>query len=180
MNSAEPHVLVVMGVSGSGKSTVARLLADRLGWDFAEGDDMHPQANKDKMAAGHPLDDQDRWPWLDKLAAWIRQHLDAGRPGIVTSSALKRVYRDRLRSPGVVFVHLTGTHDLIADRIGHRHGHFLPPCLLQSQIDTLEPPDADEAAVTVDVTPAPDDIVEEVLRVLHLTAAGQHAREEGH
>jgi gluconokinase len=180
MNSAEPHVLVVMGVSGSGKSTVARLLADRLGWDFAEGDDMHPQANKDKMAAGHPLDDQDRRPWLDKIAAWIRQHLDAGRPGIVTSSALKRVYRDRLRSPGVVFVHLTGTHDLIADRIGHRHGHFLPPCLLQSQIDTLEPPDADEAAVTVDVTPAPDDIVEEVLRVLHLTAAGQHAREEGH
>lgn len=171
MDSVQPRVLVVMGVSGSGKSTVARLLADRLRWDFAEGDDMHPQANRDKMAAGHPLDDQDRWPWLDKIAAWIHRHLEVGRPGIVTSSALKRVYRDRLRGPGVVFVHLAGTHDLIADRIGHRHDHFMPPCLLQSQLDTLEPPDADEAAITVDVTPEADKVVDEVLRVLHLAAA---------
>jgi gluconokinase len=82
-------VLVVMGVSGSGKSTVAAILAGRLGWDFEEGDDLHPPANVAKMAAGHPLDDEDRWPWLDKVAAWIRQHAEAGRPGIITCSALK-------------------------------------------------------------------------------------------
>lgn len=178
MDGAQPQVLVVMGVSGSGKSTVARLLVDRLGWDFAEGDDMHPQANRDKMTAGRPLSDEDRWPWLDRIAEWIHGHLDAGRPGIVTCSALRRVYRDRLRAPGVVFVHLNGRHELLADRIGQRQGHFMPPSLLQSQFDTLEPPGADEAALTVDVALEPDAIAEEILRRLHLTAV-QPAPEDG-
>lgn len=170
MESVQPRVLVVMGVSGSGKSTVAGLLADRLGWDFAEGDDMHPQANRDKMAAGHPLTDEDRWPWLDRIASWIGTHLDAGRPGVVTCSALKRSYRDRLRAPGVVFVHLAGNHDLVADRIGHRQGHYMPPSLLGSQYDTLEPPEPDETAITVDVAHEPEEIADEVVRDLHLTA----------
>lgn len=177
MDSSRPEVLVVMGVSGSGKSTVARILVDRLGWDFAEGDDMHPQANIDKMAAGHPLNDEDRRPWLAKIAAWIHEHLDAGQPGIVTSSALKRAYRDQLRAPGVVFVHLTGSRELLADRIGHRRGHFLPPSLLQSQLDILEPPDADEAAVVLDVAPDPDTIAEEILRDLHLAAVHPNTEE---
>ena len=103
-----PTVLVVMGVSGTGKSTVAGMLADRLGWDLAEGDDLHPPANVEKMRAGTPLTDEDRWPWLDKVAAWIRAHTDAGTPGIITCSALRRIYRDRLSGPGVVFVHLAG------------------------------------------------------------------------
>jgi gluconokinase len=97
-------VLVLMGVSGSGKSTVAGLLAGRLSWDLEEGDDLHPAANVAKMAAGHPLTDEDRRPWLDRVAAWIRHRAEAGRPGIITCSALKRSYRDRLRAPGVVFV----------------------------------------------------------------------------
>src|ERR1700761_1029847 len=101
---AEPVVLVLMGVSGSGKSTVAALLAGRLGWDFEEGDDLHPPENVAKMHAGHPLNDEDRKPWLAKVAGWITEHTDAGRPGIITCSALKRRYRDVLRGEPVVFV----------------------------------------------------------------------------
>ena len=99
---AQPPVLVLMGVSGCGKSTVAALLAGRLGWDLAEGDDLHPAANVDKMAAGHALDDEDRWPWLAKVAEWIGEHTDAGRPGVITCSALKRSYRDVLRGEHVI------------------------------------------------------------------------------
>lgn len=164
-----PQVLVIMGVSGSGKSTVARLLAERLGWEFAEGDDMHPPANRKKMAAGIPLDDEDRWPWLDQVSSWIHERLDAGRHGIVTCSALKRAYRDRLRAPGVVFVHLSGAQSLLADRIGSRHGHFMPPSLLGSQLDTLQPPEPDEAALTVDIALPPTEIAETVIDKLGLT-----------
>ncbi len=140
-----------MGVSGSGKSTVAAVLAGRLGWDFEEGDDLHPQANVDKMAAGRPLTDGDRWPWLDRVKAWIDAHLDRGTSGVITCSALKRSYRDVLRRDGVVFVLLYGDRDTIAARLATRQGHFMPVALLDSQFATLEPPGEDEAAIRVDI-----------------------------
>jgi gluconokinase len=148
-------VLVVMGVSGCGKSTVAGVLAGRLGWDLGEGDDLHPKANVDKMASGHPLTDEDRWPWLDRIAAWIRERTDAGRPGIITCSALKREYRDILRGEHVVFVYLHGTREQIATRLQARQGHYMPPALLDSQFADLEPPGDDERALRIDIGPAP-------------------------
>jgi gluconokinase/shikimate kinase len=148
-------VLVVMGVSGCGKSTVAGVLAGRLGWDLGEGDDLHPAANVAKMAAGVPLTDEDRWPWLEQVAGWIRAHLDAGRSGIITCSALKRAYRDLLRGDGVVFVYLHGTEAQIADRLTIRHGHYMPPSLLHSQLADLEAPGPDEHAISIDIGPAP-------------------------
>ncbi|MCJ0906379.1 gluconokinase [Rhodococcus sp. ARC_M6] len=159
-------VLVVMGVSGSGKSTVGGMIAGAMGWDLQEGDDLHPQANIEKMAAGHPLDDDDRWPWLDKIARWITEHTDAGEPGIVTCSALKRSYRDVLRGENVVFVHLAGSRDQIGQRLTARLDHYMPPSLLDSQISTLEPIDPDEQAIVVDVGGSPAVIVEEILRRL--------------
>lgn len=159
-------VLVVMGVSGSGKSTVGGMIAGAMGWDLQEGDDLHPQANIDKMATGHPLNDDDRWPWLDKIAQWITQHADAGQPGIVTCSALKRSYRDILRGENVVFVHLAGSRDQIGQRLTARLDHYMPPSLLDSQISTLEPIDPDEQAIIIDVGGSPVEIVEEILRRL--------------
>ena len=161
-------VLVIMGVSGSGKSMLAGMLAGRLGWDLAEGDDMHPPANVAKMAAGHPLDDADRWPWLDQIAAWIREHAEAGRPGIITCSALKKSYRDVLRGDHVVFVDLVGTHDQIAARLTARHGHFMPAGMLDSQIETLEPPSAEEDAIRIDVTASSYEASEQIISRLHL------------
>ncbi len=163
------RVLVVMGVSGSGKSTVAAMVADRLGWDLAEGDDMHPPANVAKMQAGTPLTDEDRWPWLDVVASWIGDHLDRGRPGVVTCSALKRSYRDVLRAPGVVFVHVAGDGTLIADRMAARSGHFMPTSLLASQLATLEPPEADEVHLTVAADRTPQEESAEVVERLGLT-----------
>ncbi|NEW39747.1 gluconokinase [Nocardia cyriacigeorgica] len=159
-------VLVVMGVSGSGKSTVARLLAEKLGWDMLEGDDLHPEANVAKMASGTPLTDEDRWPWLHRIAAWIDTRQAAGRPGIVTCSALKRSYREVLRRDGVIFVHLTGGADQILDRIGHRAGHFMPTSLLQSQVDTLEPLEPDENGIVVEIGRPPREEVAEVIAQL--------------
>ena len=164
-------VLVIMGVSGSGKSTVAGMLAGRLGWDLAEGDDMHPPANVAKMAAAHPLDDADRWPWLDQIAAWIREHAEAGRPGIITCSALKKSYRDVLRGDHVVFVDLVGTHDQIAARLTARHGHFMPAGMLDSQIETLEPPSAEEDAIRIDVTASSYEASEQIISRLHLVGS---------
>lgn len=146
-----PTVLVVMGVSGSGKSTVAAVLAGRLGWPFEEGDDLHPKANVDKMAAGHPLDDDDRWPWLRLIRGWIDERLDAGESGIVACSALKHAYRDVLRRDGVVFVLLDGAREDIAARLAKRQGHFMPPTLLDSQFADLERPGDDENAIVVDL-----------------------------
>jgi gluconokinase/shikimate kinase len=166
-----PPVLVLMGVSGSGKSTVAALLAGRLGWDFEEGDDLHPAANIAKMAAGHPLDDEDRKPWLAKVAAWIREHTDAGKPGIITCSALEKRYRDILRGDRVIFVYLAGTYDQIAHRLVARHGHFMPPALLDSQFAILEPPGPDENAITVDISARSSDLADEIIDRLHLRAA---------
>ncbi|MCX4668411.1 gluconokinase [Streptomyces sp. NBC_01381] len=161
-----PHVVVVMGVAGTGKTTIGPLLADRLGVPYAEGDDFHPPANIAKMSAGTPLTDDDRWPWLDAIGAWA--HGRAGRGGVVSSSALKRSYRDRLRAeaPGLVFVHLTGTRDLIEDRMSHRQGHFMPTALLDSQFATLQPLGADEAGVAVDVTGTPQEISERAYEAL--------------
>lgn len=175
-------VLVVMGVSGSGKSTVAAILAGQLGWDFEEGDDLHPPANVAKMAAGHPLDDEDRWPWLDKVAAWIGQHTDGGRPGIITCSALKKSYRDVLRgdcSDRVVFVYLAGTHEQIAARMAARHGHFMSVAMLDSQLETLEPPTPEERAITIDIAGSAAEEAEKIIERLQLadTAESREAKE---
>jgi gluconokinase len=146
-------ILVIMGVSGSGKSTVARPLAARLGWTFQEGDDLHPAANIAKMKAGTPLTDADRAPWLAAIGAWIDRQIGAGAPGIVTCSALKRAYRDQLAGgrPQVKFVYLRGAEALIAARVAQRTGHFMPPSLLDSQFADLQPPGPDENTLTVDI-----------------------------
>ncbi|GGS34347.1 gluconokinase [Streptomyces griseoviridis] len=161
-----PHVVVVMGVAGTGKTTVGPLLAARLGVPYAEGDDFHPPANIAKMTAGTPLDDDDRWPWLDAIGAWA--HERAGLGGVVSCSALKRSYRDRLRgeAPGLVFVHLTGDRELIGDRMAHRAGHFMPTALLDSQFATLQPLQPDEAGVAVDVSGSPEEITERAATAL--------------
>jgi gluconokinase len=156
-------VIVVMGVSGSGKTTVGRALAARLGVVYAEADEFHPPANIAKMSAGHPLTDEDRWPWLRSIADWIGAHEVDG--GVATCSALKRTYRDLLRSGGpVFFVHLAGGPDLIAGRLGARHGHFMPAALLDSQIADLEPLDPDEPGVVLDIAQSPAELAEAAYR----------------
>jgi len=161
-------VLVIMGVSGSGKSTVGALLAGQLGWDFEEGDALHPPANVAKMAAGHPLDDEDRWPWLAMVAAWIRQHTAAGRPGVITCSALKKTYRDVLRGDRVVFVYLAGPREQIAARMAARLGHFMSVAMLDSQLETLEPPTPDERVITIDITGTAAEEAEKIIERLGL------------
>ncbi|MFZ4185516.1 gluconokinase [Streptomyces sp. R02] len=161
-----PHVVVVMGVAGTGKTTIGPLLAARLGVPYAEGDDFHPQSNIAKMSAGTPLTDDDRWPWLDAIGDWAQGR--AGLGGVVSCSALKRSYRDRLRAaaPGVVFVHLTGDRALIEARMSHRQGHFMPTALLDSQFATLQPLEPDEAGVAVNVTGSPEEITERTATAL--------------
>jgi gluconokinase len=160
--------VVVMGVSGSGKSTVAAGLVDRLGCAFAEGDDFHPPANVAKMRAGMPLDDDDRWPWLRTLAAWIGEHEQAGRNAVVTCSALKRSYRDLLRDghPSVWFAHVTVDPDLLRQRVQKRSGHYMPPSLLDSQLATLEPLQDDEPGASISGAGTPDAVVEKLLTTL--------------
>ncbi|MCP9956430.1 MULTISPECIES: gluconokinase [Streptomyces] len=150
-------LVVVAGVSGSGKSTIGLALAQRLGVPYGEGDDLHPPGNIEKMRAGVPLDDEDRAPWLDRVAEWLRDHLDSG--GVVACSALRRSYRDRLAavSPRVFFVHLHGPAELIAARLGARRGHFMPPSLLRSQYDALEPPAPGERGAVVSVEGTPEE-----------------------
>jgi gluconokinase len=165
-----PVVLVVMGVSGCGKSTVAALLAGWLGWAFEEGDALHPAANVEKMAAGHPLTDDDRRPWLSRVSAWIDGRLDAGDNGIITCSSLKRAYRDVLdhRRAGVVFVYLAGDRDTIAARLAARQGHFMPTALLTSQFADLEEPGRDEPALRVDIGTSPPEIAQQIRERLRL------------
>jgi gluconokinase len=155
-----------MGVSGSGKTTVGELLAERLGLPYAEADDFHPPENVAKMAAGHPLDDADRAPWLDAIAHWLRERGDKG--GVVSCSALRRRYRDRLRAdaPGMFCVHLDGTQEQIAERLASRAGHFWPAELLRSQFDALEPLDADEAGAVVPIGGEPDEVADRALAAL--------------
>jgi len=162
---AQPSVLVFMGVAGSGKTTVAAILAGRLGWPFEEGDALHPQANIEKMAAGHPLTDVDRWPWLAKVADWVDERLDARENGLITCSALKRSYRDLInrRGSGVMFVYLAGSEETIAARLAARHGHFMPPSLLDSQLADLEEPTPDEPAIRIDIGPPAAVIAQEIL-----------------
>ena len=164
--SAATRVVVVMGVAGTGKSTVGELLAETLGVPYAEADAFHSPENIAKMSAGTPLGDADRAPWLDAIGAWA--HSRAGLGGVVSCSALKRVYRDRLRAaaPGLVFLHLTGDRELIAGRMAAREGHFMPAALQDSQFATLEPLQPDEDGVTVSVAREPAAVVEQALAAL--------------
>ncbi|GAA0992332.1 gluconokinase [Subtercola frigoramans] len=161
-------IIVVMGVSGSGKSTIAAGLADELGWDFEDGDNLHSDENVAKMSAGIPLDDADRQPWLETISSWIVEHEMAGVPGVITCSALKRRYRDVLRERDVVFVHLAGSRGLIGDRLTQRSDHYMPPALLDSQLDSLEPPEPSENAITVNAEKTPAEEVAEIVAVLAL------------
>lgn len=161
--------LVFMGVSGSGKSTVARLVHSQLGWAFAEGDDFHSQESVEKMASGRPLTDGDRIPWLGRLASWARDHDDAGQPTVMSCSALRKIYRDVLRTggEGTFFVHLTGDKGLLLDRMSARD-HFMPPEMLESQLATLEHLSPDEKGLTVDVAHSPDHLARQVIDHLGL------------
>ena len=167
-----PPILVLMGVSGAGKSTVARELAARLGWSVEEGDALHPAANVAKMHAGIPLTDADRQPWLERVAAWIDGQRAKKQPGIITCSALKRSYRRTVigARPEVRLVYLRGGRDLIAQRLAGRDGHFMPASLLQSQIDTLEEPQPDEDPLTVDVGAPAGQVADEIIRILGASA----------
>ena len=154
-----------MGVSGSGKSTVGAALAQRLRVPFVDADTLHPAANIAKMAAGEPLDDDDRYPWLERVGEWLAAHRDGG---VVGCSALKRAYRDKLRAhcPGVEFLHLSGSAELIGGRLAARTDHFMPAALLRSQLDTLEPLGPDEAGMTVAIGRGVDEIIGDVLKRL--------------
>ncbi len=165
------QVLVVMGVSGSGKSTIAALAAERLGWIFVDGDSFHSPEHIAKMHAGIALDDEDRAPWLARIAAWIRQRLEAGESGIIVCSALRRAYRDVLTggSRRVRIVYLKGERSLIAARLAGRHGHFMPSGLLDSQFAALEPPGPDEHAIVVGIAESPEAIAD---RIVARVAAG--------
>lgn len=172
---SEIQHLVVMGVSGSGKTTVAQILAERLGWPFAEADDHHPEANVAKMAAGTPLTDEDRWPWLRIMRDWLTEQATAGRSTVITCSALKVAYRDVLREAEgrVRFVHLAADADVIGERLETRSGHFMPPSLLPSQFGTLEPLAEHEDGVSIAVDVPPEQVADAALRGLGLDAAAR-------
>jgi gluconokinase len=168
VGSKFPCALVVMGVSGSGKSTIADHLATRLGWRYEDGDRFHPASNVAKMSAGHPLTDEDRWPWLQAIADEIDRLSDAGERAVIACSALKRAYRDILvhGRDDVRIVFLDGTQDLIAARLAARQGHFMPPGLLTSQFRTLEPPVAGERPITVSIDAPVERIVDDIVNQL--------------
>jgi gluconokinase len=170
LTEARPRALVVMGVSGSGKSTVAGLLARRLGWEMMEGDSLHPPANVEKMRQGVPLTDSDRAPWLDRIGEELRARAAAGRSVVATCSALKRAYRSRIRAvrPDTLFVYLTGSEGLIAGRVGARHHEYMPASLLRSQFETLEAPGPDEPAIAVDASRSPEAMAAEIVERLGL------------
>lgn len=169
--SKAPRRMVLMGVAGSGKSTVGEALAERLDATYYDGDDLHPQANIEKMSRGEPLTDEDRWPWLTKVGERLGE---ADGTLIIGCSALKRVYRDHIREKAgatVIFIHLAGSRAVIEGRMGARTGHFMPTSLLDSQFATLEVPSADEHAVTVDIDQPLDDVVTDIvekLKVYHV------------
>jgi gluconokinase len=161
-------IVLLMGVSGSGKTTIGAMLAGRLGWTYAEADDFHPPANVEKMHAGIPLNDEDRKPWLEATAEWMKQQTG---PAVVTSSALKHKYRDILRTgrPDLRLVYLDGSSELIGKRLAARHGHFFPKKLLDSQFGDLEAPSPDENPVIVSIDATAEQIVQEILDRLGLT-----------
>jgi gluconokinase len=168
-----PHALIVMGVSGSGKTTIGEELARRIGWRYEDADTFHPASNVAKMSAGHPLTDEDRWPWLRAIADEIDRASAAGERVVIGCSALRRIYRDVLvhGRHDVRIVYLEGTQALIAGRLGERKGHFMPPGLLTSQFGTLEPPAPDEHAVTVSIDAPAETIVDNILSQLKLSQA---------
>ena len=169
-----PRFVVVMGVSGSGKSTVAQRLADRLHWDLLEGDDLHPPANVEAMAAGRPLTDAERRPWLEAIGRWVDVRASAGESAVLTCSALRRSYRDVLREgrPSLCFCHLAVDPGEVKRRMEVRTGHFMPASLLPSQLATLEPLAPDEPGITVSSNATPEAVVAEVVRRLDLLHAG--------
>ena len=169
---AKPLVLVLMGVSGCGKSTTGARLSKLLGWPFRDADSFHPQANIDKMSQGLPLTDEDRQPWLAAIAQWIDERLAAGECGIVSCSALKRTYRRIIvgERAGVRLVYLKGNMELIGDRLSRRRNHFMPPALLRSQFDALEEPQGDERALSVPISLTPRRVVEAIMQELRLAA----------
>jgi gluconokinase len=159
MNGKRGCAVVVMGVSGSGKTTVADLVAKRLGWPFIEGDRLHPKANVEKMRQGIPLTDADRAPWLDRIGEELKRWAAEGQSGVLTCSALKRVYRDRIRfaRPDVRFIYVRGSEALIQSRVAARHHEYMPASLLSSQFEALEEPAPDEQAVAVDASLSPEE-----------------------
>lgn len=161
-------VLLIMGVSGSGKTTVGKLLAERLGWQYQEGDALHPPENVAKMSGGTPLTDADRIPWLNRIAGRIDEWRSRGESGVITCSALKRAYRDIVigSRPDVGLVHLKGSRELIGRRMVARKGHFMPSALLETQFATLEEPSPEERPITVDIGGTPSEIVAEIVRRL--------------
>jgi gluconokinase len=165
-------VIVVMGVAGSGKTTVGALLAGRLDWPYAEADNFHPKSNVDKMATGHPLTDEDRKPWLEAIGRWIDERGAADQPGVVSCSGLKRSYRDLLRTgrPEVRMVFLQGSRELIMRRMVARHGHFMRAEMLDSQFADLEEPGPDEHVLVVSVDQTPEEIVDQIISGCQLKA----------
>jgi gluconokinase len=172
-DATTPCALIVMGVSGSGKSTIADALAKSLGWRFEDGDRFHPPGNVAKMSAGQPLSDEDRLPWLQAIADEIDRACEAGEHAVIACSALKRTYRDILLHgrDDVRFVFLKGTQQLIAGRLATRKGHFMPPDLLASQFRTLEPPAAGEHPITVSIDAPVTAIVDDIIHQLRLVAS---------
>jgi gluconokinase len=168
MSEKPPLVIVLMGVSGCGKSTLGAELSRALGWPFRDADSFHPPANIAKMSRGTPLTDADRWPWLDAIAQWIDERLARGEPGIVSCSALKRAYRDRIVGgrPRVALVYLEGGMDLIAGRLAKRTDHFMPPELLASQFAALEPPRPEERPLVVSIAETPARIAARIVAAL--------------
>jgi carbohydrate kinase (thermoresistant glucokinase family) len=168
MRTVEPIVVLLMGVSGCGKSTIGQGLSRALGWPFRDADSFHPPANIEKMSRGVPLEDADRWPWLAAIAQWIDAQRAAGAPGIVSCSALKRAYRAHIigEREGVRLVHLKGDMALIAGRLAQRKGHFMPAALLQSQFDTLEEPLPVERALVADISSPPQEVVAAIIAKL--------------
>jgi len=165
-----PLVVVAMGVSGSGKSTIGKALADKLGWQFKEGDDLHPPANIAKMSAGQPLNDADRAPWLAAVGRWIDGWIAAGQGGVITCSALKRAYRQELTAgrPQVRLVYIQVPREVLAERLATRKGHFFAASLLDSQLADLQAPDASEGVITDDGTQTPQDQTKEIVEKLKL------------
>ena len=166
-------IVIVFGVSGAGKTMIGKLLAEGLGWRFLEADDFHPRANIDKMRCGIPLTDEDRSPWLDSLREQIGKVVEARQDAVLACSALKRVYRIRLRgSDDVRFVFLRGNYALIENQLRRRRGHFMNPALLRSQFADLEEPRSVEDAVTIELGGTPEELVEEIKTKLHLRRNG--------